>query len=91
VTGLTGAVTMVAAGAAHTLVLKADGTVWAFGANTSGQLGFNSTASQSLTPVQVVGITGTVVGIAGGTTTRSPGRATASSMPSGPMGTANSV
>ena len=29
----------VAAGAAHTLVLKPDGTVWSFGSNSAGQLG----------------------------------------------------
>jgi alpha-tubulin suppressor-like RCC1 family protein len=64
-TSLTG-VTMVAAGGSHTLVLKSDGTVSAFGSNANGQLGFGNTAMQSTTPVDVVGISGTVVGIAAG-------------------------
>jgi alpha-tubulin suppressor-like RCC1 family protein len=59
-------VSMVAAGGSHTLFLKTDGTVWAVGSNFNGQLGYNNVASQSLTPVAVVGITGTVVGIAAG-------------------------
>ena len=59
-------VTMVAAGAAHTLALKTNGTVVAWGSNADGQVGDNTTATQRLTPVAVVGITGTVVGIAAG-------------------------
>ncbi|MFB9238252.1 RHS repeat-associated core domain-containing protein [Plantactinospora siamensis] len=38
--------------------LKSDGTVWAWGDNYFGQLGNNSTAARSLTPVQVSGLTG---------------------------------
>jgi len=44
----------VAAGAKHTLAIKNDGTLWAWGDNTYGQLGDNSKISR-LTPVQVVG------------------------------------
>jgi len=44
---------MVAAGWYHTLVLKADGTVWAWGFNGSGQLG-DGTTTQRTTPVQVM-------------------------------------
>lgn len=40
------------AGYSHVLALKADGTVWAFGANSQGQLGNRSTTA-SATPVQV--------------------------------------
>lgn len=43
---------MVAAGYKHNLVLTKDGIVWAFGANTQGQLG-NSTTIDSSTPVKV--------------------------------------
>ncbi len=44
----------IAGGWAHTIVLKNDGTVWAFGWNSKGQLGDGTTASSS-TPVQVRG------------------------------------
>ena len=43
---------MVAAGYKHNLVLTKDGSVWAFGANTQGQLG-NATTIDSSTPVKV--------------------------------------
>lgn len=43
---------MVAAGYNHNLVLTKDGSVWAFGANTQGQLG-NATTIESSTPVKV--------------------------------------
>jgi len=44
----------IAAGDSHTLALKDDGTVWAWGDNFLGQLG-NGTSVPSNTPVQVVG------------------------------------
>lgn len=59
-----GAAVRVAAGAAHTLVLKEDGTVWAFGNNAYGQLG-DGTAVNRTTPVQVVGLND-VVSVAAG-------------------------
>ena len=46
-------VASISAGEAHTLALKRDGTVWAWGLNESGQLGINNVYS-SKTPVQVV-------------------------------------
>jgi alpha-tubulin suppressor-like RCC1 family protein len=55
---LTG-VTSVAAGFNHTVALKDDGTVWAWGDNGYGQLGTGST-TQSLIPVQVTGLTGVI-------------------------------
>jgi alpha-tubulin suppressor-like RCC1 family protein len=42
---------MIAAGAEHSLALRADGTVWAFGANDRGQLG-DDTTTDRLVPVQ---------------------------------------
>jgi alpha-tubulin suppressor-like RCC1 family protein len=55
----------VAAGSAHTLVIRTtDQTVWAWGNNSDGQLGDNST-TQRKTPVQVSGPSG-VVAIAAG-------------------------
>ncbi len=49
----------VVAGQAHTLVLKGDGTVWAWGVNTDGEIG-DGTTTQRLTPVQVSGLSGVV-------------------------------
>ena len=48
----------IATGFYHTLALKQDGTVWAWGANSSGQLGINSTEQKSY-PVQVKNASGT--------------------------------
>jgi alpha-tubulin suppressor-like RCC1 family protein len=51
-------VVQIDAGAFHTLALKADGTVWAWGYNDRGQIG-DSTNDPHPTPVQVgVGVTG---------------------------------
>jgi alpha-tubulin suppressor-like RCC1 family protein len=66
---LTGVVA-IAGGWQHSLALKSDGTVWAWGDNYNGQLG-NGTTTSSDTPVQVVGPGGSgtltnVVAIAGG-------------------------
>ena len=47
----------VAAGRLHTLALRSDGTVWAWGANDSGQLGVNTNVPHT-TPVQVMGQNG---------------------------------
>ncbi|MGO8670750.1 MAG: PKD domain-containing protein [Capsulimonadaceae bacterium] len=49
-------VTSIAAGAYHSLALRSDGTVWAWGYNGDGELGNNSTANSSV-PVQVVDFT----------------------------------
>ena len=60
---------MVAAGVNHSLALKSDGTVWAWGNNSNGALGVTSTTQSSL-PVQVLASPGVplsgVVGIAAG-------------------------
>jgi uncharacterized protein (TIGR03437 family) len=63
VSGLT-SVVAIAAGATHSLALKSDGTVWAWGDNSEGELGNGSNANSNA-PVQVSGLTG-VVAIAGG-------------------------
>ena len=52
-------------GMAHTLALKEDGSVWAWGDNTYGQLG-NGTYKRSTYPIQVKGLTGIVKIEAGG-------------------------
>ncbi len=63
VTGLTDA-TAITAGYVHSLALKSDGTVWAWGSNIHGQLG-NGTYNPSNIPVQVNGLSG-VTAIAAG-------------------------
>ena len=55
----------ISAGFHHAVILKNDGTVWAWGRGTSGQLG-NGTASDSLVPVQVSGLTNILQVSAGG-------------------------
>ncbi|MFZ5774640.1 MAG: RCC1 domain-containing protein [Thermodesulfobacteriota bacterium] len=49
----------------HSLALKNDGTVWAWGANSDGQLG-DGTTTQRTTPVQVSGLTNVMAIAAGG-------------------------
>ncbi|MEO6832630.1 MAG: T9SS type A sorting domain-containing protein [Chitinophagaceae bacterium] len=63
VTGLSNIVA-IAAGLSHSIFLKGDGTVWACGANTSGQLGNGTTISND-TLVQVSGLSG-ITAIAAG-------------------------
>jgi alpha-tubulin suppressor-like RCC1 family protein len=63
VSSLSGVVEL-AGGRNHALALKSDGTVWAWGLNTSGQLGNGSKTSRN-TPVQVQGITNAVAVAAG--------------------------
>jgi alpha-tubulin suppressor-like RCC1 family protein len=68
-------VVKIAAGLLHTLAVRGDGSVWAWGNNTFGQLGVASTASCTFafsapqpcvtSPVQIPGISG-VADIAGG-------------------------
>src|SRR5437588_1067427 len=57
VNGLSG-VTAMAAGWYHSVALKSDGTVWAWGSNLDGQLGNGTTTLDSTTPVQVSGLSG---------------------------------
>ncbi|MCX6381129.1 MAG: hypothetical protein NT023_16935 [Armatimonadetes bacterium] len=64
VPGLTG-VKMIATGNQHTLALKWDGTVWAFGRNVEGELGDGTKVSR-YTPKQVAGLSGIVRVSAGG-------------------------
>lgn len=59
-------VSKISAGTNHTLFLKTDGTVWATGANTVGQLGDGTTTPRS-TPFQCTGLpAGTYIDIAAG-------------------------
>ncbi len=56
----------VAAGGAHSLALRADGSLWAWGSNQYGQLGIptnSGTTAANTTPAQVIG---TYVQVAGG-------------------------
>ncbi|MEI7620726.1 MAG: hypothetical protein WCJ57_04130, partial [Candidatus Falkowbacteria bacterium] len=65
VSGLTSGVIAIAAGSTSGYALKADGSVWAWGDNTQGQLGDNST-TRRLVPVQVSGLISDVVAISAG-------------------------
>ena len=56
-TGHLSGVVALAGGATHTMALRIDGTVWAWGYNEQGQLG-NGTNVNSGVPVQVGGLTG---------------------------------
>lgn len=64
VPGLAGITAIAATHSSHTIALRNDGTVWAWGTNSSGQLGDGTTTSRT-TPQQVPGLTG-VIAIAGG-------------------------
>lgn len=64
ITSLGNNVHALAAGSYHTTFLKAGGSVWATGNNTTGQLGDGTTINR-LTPVQVTGLSGSE-GIAAG-------------------------
>jgi len=66
VSGSLSNVTGIAAGNNHTMALKNDGTVWAWGLNTSGQLG-DGTTSQRNSPVQITSLSN-VASIASGAT-----------------------
>lgn len=46
-------VVAIAAGARHSMALKRDGTVWAWGLNASGQLGINASVGQTHVPTQL--------------------------------------
>jgi len=50
----------------HTLIVKADGTVWSWGLNNFGQLGDGTTVMNRSLPVQVGGLTGAIAVSAGG-------------------------
>jgi alpha-tubulin suppressor-like RCC1 family protein len=61
-TGYLSGVVAVAAGASHSLALKSDGTLWAFGSNQYGQIAQPSGVTQKTTPYQVTGFpAGTVI------------------------------
>jgi RHS repeat-associated protein len=64
ITSLDGVIA-IAAGQYHSLALRSDGTVWAWGYNAVGQLG-NSTTANSSIPVQVQGLPSNIVAIAAG-------------------------
>ena len=59
-----GDMTAASAGDHHTLAIREDGTVWAWGRNSDGQLGDGSTTNRPL-PVQVAGLSN-VIQVAGG-------------------------
>jgi alpha-tubulin suppressor-like RCC1 family protein len=58
-------VAQVSAGGAHSLILKTDGSLWACGFNSYGQLGDATTTATSNTPVRI--LSGGVTQISAGT------------------------
>ncbi|MFF5211566.1 RCC1 domain-containing protein [Streptosporangium sp. NPDC000396] len=64
--GVLGGVRRIAAGGLHSLALLSDGTVRAWGDNSSGQLGNGDKPNDSDTPVTVVGLNGVFAIAAGG-------------------------
>ncbi len=68
VAGLTSVAAVAAGGdtgASHSLAVKSDGTVWAWGSNYNGQIGDGTMADQHI-PVQVPGLKGATSAAAGG-------------------------
>ena len=63
-TSLASTTPQVSAGSSHSLALKSDGTVWAWGANWNSQLG-DGTTTDKKTPVQVSGLSGIIAVDAG--------------------------
>lgn len=57
---IVGTATSIAAGSETAYALKADGTVWAWGHGSSGELGNGTTPYWSASPVQVTGLSGVV-------------------------------
>jgi alpha-tubulin suppressor-like RCC1 family protein len=55
-----GSFTAIAAGASHSLAIKSDGTVWAWGSNTDGELGNGDHVSKN-SPVEVTALIGTTI------------------------------
>jgi Regulator of chromosome condensation (RCC1) repeat/PASTA domain len=65
--GLPPNIVQISAGGIHAAALTADGSVWTWGANNAGQLGYPTPGSQySFTPHQVPGVTGIKQVSAGG-------------------------
>jgi alpha-tubulin suppressor-like RCC1 family protein len=64
VPGLSG-ITAVSAGGSHNLALRSDGTVWAWGSNSDGELGLGAASYPVTTPAKVPNLTG-MTGIAAG-------------------------
>ena len=54
---ISSSVTQVSTGISHSTVLKTDGSVWAFGKNSDGQLGIGNT-SNATSPTEITGFNG---------------------------------
>ena len=65
-TSLASTTPQISAGFSHTLALKSDGTVWAWGNNTSGELGNGSSGDKSFLPVKVSNLSNSTAISAGG-------------------------
>src|SRR5437867_2973779 len=56
----------ISAGACHTLALKSDYTVWAFGQNSEGQIGLSNAVVNTNKPVMLAGVSNAALISAGG-------------------------
>jgi alpha-tubulin suppressor-like RCC1 family protein len=56
----------ISAGPSHSLAVKSDGTVWAWGSNDSGQLGIGNTGYPVYNPARVQGLSDIIAVAAGG-------------------------
>lgn len=59
-------VVQIATGFLYVVALRADGTVWTWGSNSSGQLGIGATVDHVCLPTQVAGLSGITAIAAGG-------------------------
>ena len=66
VVGLTSGVTAIGAGESHTCAVTTGGGVKCWGANYSGEVGAETNGDYAYSPVDVVGLTSGVTGVAGG-------------------------